>query len=308
MRCASFLLLLLAPAPLLACKCEMTFSACAEAAQSEVVFIGTVESVEPSFLDHWNPAQRSSLAALNEETTRLRADKSAAGVARLKDTYLKVFPDLPDEYRSQLAAAATTDDLVSAFYWILGHGKRARVKVKTVYRGDDDDESFTIWTPFGDCGYDFQKGETYLIYADLDEETDIMETGICSRTRRVSDAGEDLGYLYFLQHDKEHSARLEGFVTSNLLYQAEHDTEHYTGAIHSPIAGAVLELRSGQSPRYTESDAGGRFVFDGLAAGTYHVTVFAPGYPREVQILAGPRQVRVDSSACATQIFVVTRQ
>jgi hypothetical protein len=304
---ASLVLLLMAPAQLMACKCEMTFSACAEAAQSEVVFIGTVESVQPSFLDRWNPAQRSSLAALNEETARLRADKSPAGVARLKDTYFKVFPDLPDDYRKQLSAAQTTDDLVSAFYWILGHGKRARVKVKTVYRGDDDDEYFTVWTPFGDCGYDFQKGETYLIYADLDEETDIMETGICSRTRRVSDAGEDLGYLYFLQNDKEHSARLEGFVTSNLLYQAEHDTQHYTGAIKSPIAGAVLELRSAQGPRYTESDGGGRFVFDGLAAGAYNVTVFAPGYPREVKILAGPRQVRVESKDCGTQIFVVTK-
>ena len=230
MRRTSLLRLLMAPARLPACKCEMTFSACVEAARSEVVFIGTVESVEPGFLDRWNPAQRSSLAALNEETTRLRADKSAAGVARLKDTYLKVLPDLPAEYRKQLTAAATTDDLVAAFYWILGHGKRARVKVKTVYRGDEDDEYFTIWTPFGDCGYDFQKGETYLIYADLDEETEIMETGICSRTRRVSDAGEDLEYLYFLEHDKEHSARLEGFVTSNLLYQVE----HYTGAITRP--------------------------------------------------------------------------
>jgi hypothetical protein len=298
-------LLLMAPARLSACKCEMTFSACAEAAQSEVVFIGTVESVEPSFLDHWNPAQRSSLAALNEETERLRADKSPAGVVRLKDTYLKVFPDLPADYRKQLAAATTTDDLVSAFYWILGHGKRARVKVKTVIRGDDDEEYLTIWTPFGDCGFDFQKGETYLIYADFDEETAIMETGICTRTRRVSDAGEDLAYLYFLQHDKQHSARLEGFVTSNLLYQVEHDTQHYAGAIKSPVPNAVLEVRSAEGPRYTESDAGGRFVFDGLAAGVYNVTVFAPGYPREERILAGPRQVRVEPNACTTPIFVV---
>jgi len=304
MRRAS-LLLLMAPAGLLACKCEMTFSACAEAAQSEVVFIGTVESVEPSFLDRWNPAQRASLAALNEETSRLRADRSPSGVARLKATYLKTFPDLPEEYRRQLAAGNTTDDLVSTFYWILGHGKRARVKVKTVYRGDDDDEYFTIWTPFGDCGYDFQKGETYLIYADLDEETDIMETGICSRTRRVSDAGEDLAYLYFLQHDKEHSARLEGFVTSNLLYQAEHNPQQYTGAIKAPVASAVLELRSQQGPRYTESDAAGRFVFDGLAAGIYSVTVYAHDFPREVQVLAGPRQVRVEAQSCAMQIFVV---
>src|ERR1051326_6563180 len=120
MRRASFpaglLLLLTTPSILLACKCEMTFSACAEAAQSEVVFTGTVESIEPSFLDHWNPAQRSSLAALTEQTERLRADNSLSAIAKLKETYLNIFPDLPEEYRKQLTAAATAGDLVSAFY------------------------------------------------------------------------------------------------------------------------------------------------------------------------------------------------
>jgi hypothetical protein len=186
--------------------------------------------------------------------------------------------------------------------------------VQTIYRrnddddgddNDDDDKYFTVWTPFGDCGYDFQKGETYLIYADSDEETAIMETGVCSRTRRLSDAGEDLAYLYFLEHDKEHSVRLEGFVTSNLRYQVEHDNQQYNGAIKSPMEGVVVELRSAQQARYTESNAGGRFVFDGLAAGSYTVTVFAPGYPREPKILTGPREVRIAGDACPTQVFVV---
>ena len=308
MRRASLLLLppllLALPPALLACKCEMTFSACAEAAQSEVVIIGTVESVEPAFLDHWNPAQRSSLAALSEETARLRADRSPAGVAKLRDTYLKIFPDLPADYRQRLTSARTTDELVSVFYWIIGHGKRARVKARTVYRAEDDDEYFTIWTPFGDCGFDFQKGETYLIYADQDEETQVIETGSCTRTRRLTDAGDDLAYLYFVENDEEHSARIEGLITTNLRYQAEHDRQHYNGAIQSPIAGAVVELRTAEWKRYTEASAGGRFVFDGLATGRYQVTIFAAGYPDAVKVLAGPRQVRANPEDCTIQIFV----
>jgi len=68
-------------------------------------------------------------------------------------------------------------DLVKAFYTILGSGRRVRFTVKTAYRGDEDeDDTLDVWTPFGDCGYDFQTGETYLVYADGAEETGEVST------------------------------------------------------------------------------------------------------------------------------------
>ena len=39
--------------PAMACKCLASYPVCNEAAQSNVVFIGTVESIEPGFLDPW---------------------------------------------------------------------------------------------------------------------------------------------------------------------------------------------------------------------------------------------------------------
>ena len=126
---------------------------------------------------------------------------------------------------------------------MLGHEKRVRFRVGAVYRnggGDDDDQKpnakdkdavkekaapktpkdddegkdqvFDVWTPFGDCGFDFQTGETYLVYADSDEDTSVVETDRCTRTRRLSDAGPDLAYLYFYKERKEASGRLEGFT------------------------------------------------------------------------------------------------
>jgi hypothetical protein len=37
---------------------------------------------------------------------------------------------------------------------------------------------FEVWNDLGNCGSLFQKGETYLVYATDDEETDRLETGV----------------------------------------------------------------------------------------------------------------------------------
>jgi hypothetical protein len=290
-------------------------SACNEAAKTDVIFIGTVEAIEPSFLDSWNPSQRTALLALNQEYSRVQSDRSAASFTKLRDAYLKAFPDLPEEHRKRLSAATSTDQLADLFYWILDHGKRIRLRVKTVFRGedlkdddDDDDDAagktVEVWTALGDCGFPFQTGETYLVYADSDEESDVMTTGACTRTRRLSDAGDDLAYLYFFKNYGDAAGRIEGFVTTDLLYQKQFDIAHHPDRIVSPVAGAVVELKGSATPRYAAADDKGRFVFDGLPAGTYHLSAFTPDYPSETRMLASPREFTLEKRACAMQILV----
>jgi hypothetical protein len=325
---------LLVPSPLLACKCQMSLSVCHEFAVSGAVFIGTVESVTPAFLDRWNPAQRPSLPQLNEAEARYHQDPSPASLGALKDTFRKIFPDLPPDYQQRLQAAGTPAQLNSLFDSVLNHGKQVRFLVRTVFRGGDDDDDkadpkkdgkkdddqdgkqaagkkdgdkprfFDVYTPFGDCGYDFQQGETYLVYADDDEETNILETSRCSRTNRVTDAGADLAYLYFLQNSAEASGRFEGFVTTNPYYQVEIDHLHDPEKISSPVSGAVLELQSGGRARYAATDPDGRFVFDGLATGEYQVAAYESGYPEDVRLLQGPARVRIDTKSCANRIIL----
>src|SRR4051812_31769942 len=91
-----------------ACKCQVTMSPCNEATATDIIFIGTVESIEPSFLDSWSPTQRASLAMLNEEYARVQNDRSAVSFAKLREAYLKIFPDLPAEHKKRLAQAAST--------------------------------------------------------------------------------------------------------------------------------------------------------------------------------------------------------
>jgi hypothetical protein len=267
---------------------------------SDIVFIGTVESIAPRFLDYWNPTQQQSLTLLNAETARAQADRSAASLAAVKDAYTRIFPDLPDDSKKLLERAQSREDLVNAFYRILGNGRRVRFRVKAAYRGEEDeDETLDVWTPFGDCGVDFQTGETYLVYADDDEESSVVSTDTCSATKRVSDAGSDLAYLYFFENNGDDSARLDGFATTNQFHQL--DAAH----AQAPVGGAVVELKSAHGSRFTETGADGKFVFDGLAAGEYTVAAYAAGYPKIVQSLAGPQRVRIEAKACAAATLLI---
>jgi len=312
MRRAALLWVLFPLAAIAACKCQLTLSTCDEVAATDIIFVGAVEAIEPSFLDSWNAGQRAALELLNRESASAQADRSPAAFGRLRDAYLKVFPDLPEDHKKRLADATSPEQLAELFYWILDHGKRVRLRVKTVFRGeldvDDDDadapaKTVEVWTAFGDCGIDFQTGETYLVYADDDEESNTMTTGACTRTRRLTDAGDDLAYLYFYQNYADSAGRLEGYVTAELLFLRSLDPAHYTGRIVAPVA-AVVELKSGDRSRYTQSDTQGRFLFDGLPAGDFTVSAYAPGYPAEGRLLAGPKPVRMEKRGCATQVLV----
>jgi hypothetical protein len=243
MRCAFAFALFLAPQLLPACHCVVSWSACQDAAASNVVFIGTVDTVEPELL--------------------------------------------------------------------LNQGTKVRFRVRTLFRQQKDDREDTgkptfidVWNESGDCGIPFQKGETYLVYATDDEESDHLGTSVCHRTARLSDAGEDLAYLYFIQNGGAESTRLEGFVTSQ-IDQMIPDRFHYSGTIKSPVSDVVIELKSARGARYTESDPNGRFVFDGLAEGDYRVSAFEAGFPTRVKTLSGPKRIHIQAGACATTTLLV---
>ena len=314
------LLLFLLPASLLACKCEISYPVCNEVVANDVVFIGTVESIEPTFLDPWNTKGLSLLPTA--EIMRLRAEGTPASLARLKEIFLQLYPSLTGHYKEQLQSAATHRELETVMDEIESQGKQARVRVKKYFkRSDDDDKTdddkadddddkdsrkddvVTVWTPSDDCGYDFQKGETYLIYADSDEETARIETTSCTRTKRLTDAGDDLAYLYFRENGGEESTRLEGFVTDD----ATQDVSRFVNSIRSPVSDIVLKLQSGDEARYTRSAPDGRFVFDGLAPGQHSLTAFAAGFPKEIVQLAGPTQFRVEGKSCSRQIVVTPK-
>jgi hypothetical protein len=309
---------LLAAFPALACNCDRRQSVCDEVASPGTVFIGTVESSAPSFMSRWYPLPRPALNQLNAANERYLAGQTPANLSALKDAFRNLFPNLPDDDRQKLDNASTHAAVVSIFTSVLNHGQRVHLRVRTVFRsGEDDDadgnddaetpETLDVWTPFGDCGVDFQPGETYLVYAGNDEESNLLETDSCTRTRRLTDAGEDLAYLFFYKDRKNPATRLEGFATLDPLYQVHQSTRRDPDRIDLPASGVIVELRSPSGIRYTTSSPLGRFVFDGLAPGDHQVTAYAAGFPESVTVLAGPKQFHIEPRACSTQTLLIPK-
>jgi hypothetical protein len=323
----------LLPSRASACQCESSFSTCREVVASDLVFIGTVQSIEPIFMNRWNMKDQSSVRSLIDAYTDAQQRPSASALARLKDTYLKIFSSLEPNEKRQLEAAETVQDVGSLFDFALDRGLRARFLVKALFKYEDDDDAaqnagakddkakddddrkddhgksvpdfFDVWTTFGDCGDDFQIGETYLVYANNDEDGNYFFTGSCTRTRRVSDAGDDLAYLFFYKDQPAESARLEGFTTTE---RQDFDVLHDPETVKSPVAGIIVKLTSERLKRYAQTDAHGRFIFDGLPEGDYQMSAFANGYPLKEQLLAGPKPIHLKEKSCARQILLLPKK
>lgn len=74
-------------------------------------------------------------------------------------------------------------------------GRAVTLQVKKVWKGEVG-EQVEVHTAASSaaCGYNFTKGETYLVYATRDE-ADPMRVSLCSRTALEASAEEDLEYL-----------------------------------------------------------------------------------------------------------------
>jgi len=316
-------LLSMVAAPAFACKCEV-FSTCNEVAATNLIFIGTVESIDPVFLNRWNPGSKESLKELNDAYLSAQQNPTADLLGRLKDAYRKTFPDVSADRQRQLQAAKTPSAVASLFYAGMGSGMHIRFKVQTLFKHADDDddpkkpdakdddkkheEFFDISTPFGDCGYSFQVGETYLVYASDDEEASSGPyTDSCTRTRRLSDAGEDLAYLFFYKNHPEAAGRVEGFVTSDPKYRVGFDPMH-PELLKSPAGDLVVELTSESLTRFAEADRNGRFVFDGLPEGDYKLWTYGREYPLDQRPIAGPQALHLEEKSCARPIVVVPEE
>src|SRR5579871_2295219 len=93
-----------------ACPCMIRFGVCDETRQSDAVFIGTVESVSPPFLDPF--ARSKATASLPAaETARLQADASPEALEKLKKIYIDMFAGLPDNVRARITEATTLHEL-----------------------------------------------------------------------------------------------------------------------------------------------------------------------------------------------------
>jgi Carboxypeptidase regulatory-like domain len=116
----------------------------------------------------------------------------------------------------------------------------------------------------GDCGYSFRVGERYLVYAQIDKERQELTTSICTLTKPLVEAEEDLRYIGSL------SAEPDG----TLLYGIVSD---YTPS-RETLAGVDVQLEGPQGVRHVLSDGAGKYEWKGLPAGRYRLAATFPNY------------------------------
>lgn len=125
----------------------------------------------------------------------------------------------------------------------------------------------------GDCGYWFLRGKSYLIYAHADQKG-VLYTGICSRTRPLEEAAEDLTYLRRLPPEGT-GARLYGMVGKSFEEgEAKVEERKIEG-----IAGIKITVTDSKGKRHElVTDAEGKYELSGLKPGEYEVKAELPAF------------------------------
>jgi 5-hydroxyisourate hydrolase-like protein (transthyretin family) len=121
----------------------------------------------------------------------------------------------------------------------------------------------------GDCGYAFKAGERYLVYAYRAQDGQ-LRTGICSRTRPIAEAADDLTFIDRLRTAPA-GARVSGTIT-----HWERSLAGDTAREYGPVADVHVQLRGQGAALEARTDEQGRYEITGIRPGKYELQVFPP--------------------------------
>jgi len=143
-----------------------------------------------------------------------------------------------------------------------------------------------------DCGFEFVQGERYLVYASINSRDKKLQTNICSRTRALAKASEDLQYIRGLS-----SAAPGGFIYGEVT---KYRSGPGSGPLYMPMTG-IKVLIEGEGKQFeAETDHQGRFSVGSLPEGTYNLKILSS----QGVTYAGPtRQAKVADRGCAKVDF-----
>jgi 5-hydroxyisourate hydrolase-like protein (transthyretin family) len=167
-------------------------------------------------------------------------------------------------------------------------GRGKRIEIRTAMGG-------------GDCGFPFQRGRDYVVYA-YQHEGKFVAT-ICSQTAAVERAEADLAYLRNLPRSGQ-SGYVFGSVGNG---ESARRFDPTLGTwVQDGFSGASVTLTGpGKSARMV-TGGDGSFRFDSLTPGKYNIAVAKDGY----SLQEGSATLEVHASGCAyaRETLVVDRR
>ena len=126
-----------------------------------------------------------------------------------------------------------------------------------------------VTTGLSTCAYRFTEGEKYLVYA-WKREDGRWTTGICSRTRPIAEAAEDLEFLTTIP-EAGTGARVYGGVNEWIHHPAD---EH--GVDYGPLENVTVNVRGASFSRDLLTDGNGHYELDGIPLGMVSISVATP--------------------------------
>jgi hypothetical protein len=163
------------------------------------------------------------------------------------------------------------------------------------YRGISGTAAQTITgSGGGDCGYPFKMGESYLVYAYQNSEAKKLYAGICSRTRPLSQASEDLKYMRSLSNSAA-GATIYGVVSKRRRVNGDVPYEPA-----GPVAGVHITVEGNGGRVASLTNDKGEFQVTGLPEGAYNVL---PTVPEGLWLSDGERKVELKDRGCALVNF-----
>lgn len=175
-------------------------------------------------------------------------------------------------------------------------------KVEEAFEGVEG-QTVTIHsgTSGADCGYWFRHGQHYLVYA-YGDSTKYLSASICTRTRLLEGANEDLAFLRSLPR-KGAGVRIYGsvhVVTGDASSSDKPGREQEPAA--TPLPGITVKIEGGQKVVDAVTGADGSYEATGLPPGAYKVYAVLPDYYYKDEF--STRKVVVTDRGCAEQNFV----
>jgi hypothetical protein len=168
-----------------------------------------------------------------------------------------------------------------------------RIRVTEALAGlDSTQQEIVIETGLGggDCGYGFRRSLDYIVYASK-KPGGGFATGICSPTRLVESAAEDLKYFQQLAH----SAPVAEIRVTTWDVHGIWGSRGGSLRQMPVLSGARVSIDGPGVHESSTTDAAGRHIFSGLPPGEYRVDASLEGYV----ILDRLRPVQVHSKGCA---------
>lgn len=281
----------------LGCRCIEILDPSQAYASSELVFAGTVQAIyqgESPVANHDIWPRLAKRFQLNPEEVEQKLWSKAPEDMPFLRAYLEQI--VPMQHRPRIAAAKTRAELEALGEQLGKPGMRIRVRVSEVWKGRAL-ASVDLWQEVSSCSAFFERGEAVLVYASRREDGK-WTSGACSRGGSISHAGDDLAYLHFVKHQPAASTRLFGTVTT------EQPNPRKPAPLTPPSRPALnltVEIESPSGLRSTHTSESNKFLFDGLTAGQYKLTLYDRWNPESRRIVGGPTTLNVPARSFLKQ-------